>query len=88
VFRVLSAAKIYSCREGAQISGVQTFLQADVVIHSLEVLRSHGLSCGDLWVVQRLCAEGAQCCPIMEGTCDPGQTAFSASLINAVSGTA
>ena len=46
MFRVLSAGKISSCREGAQISGVQTFLLADVVIHSLEVLRSHGESCG------------------------------------------
>ena len=88
MFRVLSAGKISSCREGSQISGVRTFLLADVVIHSLEVLRSHGESCGDLWGVHRLCPQGARCCNGLEGTCDPGQAGLSASLMNAVSGPA
>jgi hypothetical protein len=59
VFRVLSAGKLYSCREVAQISGIQTFLLAEVAIHSLEVLRSHGWFCGDLGGVRRLYAQGA-----------------------------
>jgi hypothetical protein len=42
VVRVLSAGKLSSCREGAQISGVQTCLLAEVVFHSPEVLGSHG----------------------------------------------
>ena len=50
VVRVLSAGKLSSCREGAQISGVRTCLLVDVVIHSPEVLRSRGgyfwLPCG------------------------------------------
>ena len=57
--RVLSAGKLFSCREGAQISGVQTCLLAEVVFHSPEVLRSHGEYSGDLGVVHRLCAQGA-----------------------------
>jgi hypothetical protein len=59
VFRVLSAGKLSSCREGAQISGVRTCLLAEVVIHSPEVLRSRGESCGDLGAVRRLRAQGA-----------------------------
>jgi hypothetical protein len=78
VFRVLSAGKLSSCREGAQISGVRTCLLAEVVIHSSEVLRSHGESCGDLGGVRILRTQ--------EGMYDPGQAGFSASLINAVSG--
>jgi hypothetical protein len=42
--RALSAGKLTSCREGVQISGVQTCLLAEVVFHSPEVLRSHGVS--------------------------------------------
>jgi hypothetical protein len=45
VVRVLSAGKLSSCREGAQISGVRTCLLAEVVFHSPEVLRSRGGSC-------------------------------------------
>jgi hypothetical protein len=45
VVRVLSVGKLSSCREGAQISGVQTCLLAEVVFHSPEVLGSHGGSC-------------------------------------------
>jgi hypothetical protein len=58
VFRVLFAGKLSSCREGAQISGVRTCLLAEVVIHSPEVLRSHGGSCGYLAGVRRLHAQG------------------------------
>ena len=54
VVRVFSSGKLSSCREGAQISGDQTCLLAEVVFHSPEVLRSHGGSCGDLVGVCRL----------------------------------
>ena len=57
--RVLSAGKLSSCREGAQISGVRTCLLAEVVFHSPEVLRSCGESSGDLGGVRRLHAQGA-----------------------------
>ena len=59
VVRVLSAGKLSSCREGAQISGVRNCLLAEVVIHSPEVLRSRGESCEDLGGVCRLRAQGA-----------------------------
>jgi hypothetical protein len=59
VVRVLFAGKLSSCREGAQISGVQTYLLAEVVFHSPEVLRSCGESYGDLGGVRRLRAQGA-----------------------------
>ena len=59
VVRVLSTGKLSSCREGAQISGVRTCLLAEVVIHSPEVLRSHGESCGDLGGVHIFCVQGA-----------------------------
>jgi hypothetical protein len=42
---VLSAGKLSSCREGAQISGVLTCLLAEDVFNSPEVLGSHGGSC-------------------------------------------
>ena len=42
VGRVFSAGKLSSCREGTQISGVRTGLQAEVVFHSPEVLGSGG----------------------------------------------
>jgi hypothetical protein len=45
VIKVLSAGKFSSCREGAQISSVQTCLLAEVVSHSPEVLGSCGGSC-------------------------------------------
>jgi hypothetical protein len=45
VVRVLSAGKLSSCREGAQISGVRTCLLAELVFHSPEVLGSRGGSC-------------------------------------------
>jgi hypothetical protein len=48
VVRVLSAGKLSSCREGAQISVVHTCLLADVVLHSPGVLRSLGDSSRDL----------------------------------------
>ena len=60
VFRVLSAGRLPSCREGAQISGVRTYLMADVAIHSPEFLRSRGGSCGYLAGVSRLWAQGTQ----------------------------
>jgi hypothetical protein len=59
VVRVLSTGKLSSCREGAQISGVQTCLLVEVVFHSPEVLRSRGESCGDLGDVCRLRTQGA-----------------------------
>jgi hypothetical protein len=58
VVRVFSAGKLSSCREGAQISGDQTCLLAEVVFHSPEVLRSHGGSCEDLGGVRKLRAQG------------------------------
>jgi hypothetical protein len=63
VVRVLSAGKLFSCREGAQISVVRTYLLAEVVFHSPEVLRSHGGSCEDLGGVQKLHAQGT---PLLE----------------------
>ena len=45
VVRVFSAGKLFSCRKGAQISGVRTCLLAEVVFHSPEVLGSRGESC-------------------------------------------
>ena len=88
MFRVLSLDKLSSCREGAQISGVRTSLLAEVVIHSLEVLRSCGESCGDLGVSADSVPKVTQSLHRPEGTCDPGHAGFSASLINAVSGPA
>jgi hypothetical protein len=61
VIRVLSAAKLSSCREGAQISGVWTCLLAEVVFHSPEVLGSHGRS-----------LVGPCRCPETPRTRDPG----------------
>ena len=58
VVRVFSAGKLSSCREGAQISGVQTCLLTEVVIYSPEVLRSLVGSCVDLGGLQILCAKG------------------------------
>jgi hypothetical protein len=63
VVRVLSAGKLSSCREGAQISRVRTRLLAEVVFNSPEVLRSRGGSCEDLGGVQKLCAQGS---PLLE----------------------
>jgi hypothetical protein len=63
VVRVLSAGKLSSCMEGAQISGVRTCILAEVVLHSPEVLRSNGGSCEDLGGVQKLCAQGT---PLLE----------------------
>jgi hypothetical protein len=60
VVRVFSAGKISSCREGAQISGVRTCLQAEVVFHPPEVLGSHGGSCEDLGGIRKLCWQGTQ----------------------------
>ena len=82
--RVLSAGKLSSCREGAQISGVQTCLLAEVVVHSPEVLKSRGESSGDLGVSTDSTPKVLRCRRGPEGTCDPGQAGFSASLINAV----
>jgi hypothetical protein len=65
VVRVLSVGTLSSCREGAQISGVQTCLLAEVVFHSPEVLRSRGGSCEDLGGVWRLRGEGT---PVLECT--------------------
>ena len=85
VVRVLSASKLFSCREGAQLSGVGTCLLAEVVFHSPEVLRSCGGSVGVLAGVQRLLGQGTPVLAGLAGTCDPDQSRFSASLINAVS---
>jgi hypothetical protein len=57
VVRVLSAGKLSSCREGAQISGVQTCLLAEVMFHSPVALRSHGEFSEDLGGVCRLHAQ-------------------------------
>ena len=57
VVRLLSAGKLSSCREGAQISGIRTCLLAEVVFHSPQVLRSRGESSGDLGDVRGLCAQ-------------------------------
>jgi hypothetical protein len=86
MLRVLSVGKLFSCREVVQISGVRTCLQAEVVIHSPEVLRSHGESCGYLGVSTDSAPKMPWCWHGPEGTCDPGQVGFSAFLINAVSG--
>ena len=59
MFRVLSAGKLSSWREGAQISGIQTCLLSEDVILSPEVLRFHGESCGDLGDVRRVRAQDA-----------------------------
>jgi hypothetical protein len=59
VVRVLSVGKFSSCMDVAQISVLQTCLLAEVVFHSLEVLRSCGESCGDLGGICRLHAQGA-----------------------------
>ena len=56
--KALSAGKLSSFREGAQISGVRTFLLEEVVFHSPEVLRFHGECSRDLWGVCRLHAQG------------------------------
>ena len=56
--RALSAGKLSFCREGAQISGIQTCLLAEVVFHSPEVLRSCGESSGYLGGVHSLCSQG------------------------------
>jgi hypothetical protein len=87
VGRVLSANKLSSCREGAQISGVWTCLLVEVVIHSPEVLRSRGESSGNL--VSTDCAQGALVLvlvlvPTGRDLC-PWSGQFSAFLINAVS---
>jgi hypothetical protein len=87
VFRVLSAGKLSSCREGAQISGI--YLPPGRCFDPLtEVLRSHGRSCVYLASVRRLHAQGTPVLVGPEGTCAPDQAGFSASLINAVSGPA
>ena len=86
VVKVFSAGKLSSCREGAQISGVRTCLLAEVVFPSPEVLRSHGGSCEDLGVSRNSVCKEPLCWRGLEGTCDPDQAGFSASLINAVSG--
>ena len=54
VVSVFSAGKLSSCNEGAQISGVRTCLQAEVVFHSPQVLGSHGGSCEDLGGFRKL----------------------------------
>ena len=63
VVRALSAGKLSSCMEGAQISGVRTCLLAEVVFLSPDVLRSHGGSCEDLGGVQKLRTQGS---PLLE----------------------
>jgi hypothetical protein len=85
VFRVLSAGKLSSCREGAQISGVRTCLLEEVLIHSPEVLISHRESCGVGGVSADSVPKVLKYWRGLEGTCDPGQAGFSASLINSVS---
>jgi hypothetical protein len=85
VVRALSAGKLSSCRECAQISGVRTCLLVEVVFHSGKVLRSGGECSVDLGGVCQLRAQGDRCWGRPEEICDPGQSGFSASLINAVS---
>jgi hypothetical protein len=65
VVRVFSAGKLSSCSEGAQISGIQICLLAEVLLHSPEVLRSRGVSCEDIGGVWKLRVEGT---PVLEWT--------------------
>jgi hypothetical protein len=88
VVRALSAGKLSSCREGTQISGVGTFLLAEVVFHSREVLRLCGESSRDLQRVSRLCAQGYPVLTLTGRDMWPWSGWFSVSLINAVSGPA
>jgi hypothetical protein len=85
VFRVLSAGNLSSCRECAQVSGVQTCLLAEVEIHSQ---RSQDPVEGPVCTLQ-VSTDSAlklpRCWRGTEGTCAPDQAGFSASLINAVS---
>ena len=53
----------------------------ELVLHSPVVRRSRGESSQDLGGVRRLCAQVTQCWRRPEGTCDPGQAGFSASLM-------
>jgi hypothetical protein len=85
VVRVLSAGKLSSCREVAQISDVLTCLLAELVFHSPEVLRSHVGSCEDLGGVQNSMLKEPHCWSEQEETYVPDQAGLSASLINAVS---
>ena len=86
MFRVISAGRLFSCREGVQISGVQTCLLAEVVNHSQ---RSYDPVEGPVYTL-RVSADSTPkvslCWRGPEGTCAPDQARFSASLINVVSG--
>ena len=86
--RALSAGKLSSCREGAQISGVRTCLLAEVVFQSSEVLRSPEGPVRTLGVSSNSVHKEPRCCSGPEGTCAPDQAWLSASSINAVSGPA
>jgi hypothetical protein len=88
LFRVLSAGKLSSCREGAQISGVQTCFLAEVVIYSQ---RSYDPVEGPMCTMQvsaDYVPKVPRCWRGPEGICAPGQAGFFASPINAVSGPA
>jgi hypothetical protein len=88
VFRVLSAGKLSSCREGVQIPVVRTYLLAEVVIHPQRSYDPVEGPVGNL----RVSADSTLKVPRWwwepEGTCALDQAVFSDSLINAVSGTA
>ena len=88
VVRVLSTGKLSSCREGAQISGVQTCLLAEVVFYSPEVLRPVEGPVRTLGVSRNPVHKELCCWSEPEGTCAPDQAGLSASLNNAISGPA
>ena len=67
VVRVLSVGKLSSCREGAQISDVQTCPLAEIVFCSPEVLISCGGSCGALEVSADSAPKVPWCCHGPEG---------------------
>jgi hypothetical protein len=89
VVRVFSAGKLSSCREGAQISGVRNCLLAEVVFHSPEVLGSRGESCvGPCGCRETQLARHPGARVDRKGLVPQVRPGSSASLVNAVSGSA
>jgi hypothetical protein len=89
VGRVFSAGKLSSCREGTQISGVRTCLLAEVLFYSPEVLGSHGESCvGPCRCHETLLARHPGARVERKGLLPQVRPGSSASLVNAVSGSA
>jgi hypothetical protein len=89
VVRVFFVGKLSSCTEGAQISGVQTCLLAEVVFHSPEVLSSRGKSCvGPFGCRETLLARHPGARVERKGLVPQVRTGSSASLFTKVSGSA